>query len=51
MMSNEINVKIGENEVKVQLKRSELLYGIEGLYYNGFSENVPEKILYDSIVF
>ena len=38
MISNEINVKIGENEVKVQLKRAELLYGIEGLYYNGFPE-------------
>lgn len=37
-MSAELNVKIGENKTKVELKRPELLYGIEGLYYNGFPE-------------
>ena len=38
MMSNEVNVKIGENEIKVELERPELIYGIEGLYYNEFPE-------------
>lgn len=38
MVSNEVNVKIGENEIKVELERPELIYGIEGLYYNEFPE-------------
>ena len=37
-MSNEVNVKIGDNEIKVELDRPELIYGIEGLYTNEYAD-------------
>lgn len=38
MNGNKVNVKIGKNKVKIELERPELIYGIEGIYYNEFTE-------------
>ena len=32
---NKLDVKIGNNTIKVNIERPELIYGIEGLFYNG----------------
>lgn len=46
-MSNKISVKIGKKEVSIELKRPELLYGIEGVYYD---EIIEEKEAYIGII-